>query len=352
MNLLCPNCQKMLTVPEQYAGQLMKCPLCGGTFTVPGLPASVPAAAAAPAGTAPPPAAPPPSAPAPSQPETFAVRSDGDFAPPPPLVPEHTEPPMVLPAPDAGMVSVQAPATAPPEGYRRTWTIWFSPKVLPWVAPVCVLLVFILQFFPWVGLYQGGVPALTQSAWGAGFAGYTPDPHMESFYISREVSLEKALNAKEKENALPGASVLTIFYLLLFIPTFLLTIASLVVDLVPMKLPPAMQKILPWRWGIVAAANLVVFLFLALQLMMGFSLDSQYKEWVEKNVGKIPEKKTTEVVEHAAAAKGVALQALTHTFWLHLAVLLHLAAIVGAALAYGVERRGKDRPLPRLELMW
>jgi len=32
MNLLCPNCQKMLTVPEQYAGQLMKCPLCAGTF--------------------------------------------------------------------------------------------------------------------------------------------------------------------------------------------------------------------------------------------------------------------------------------------------------------------------------
>ena len=38
MNLLCPNCQKMLTVPEQYAGQLMKCPLCSGNFTVPALP--------------------------------------------------------------------------------------------------------------------------------------------------------------------------------------------------------------------------------------------------------------------------------------------------------------------------
>ena len=40
MNLLCPNCGKMLTVPEQYAGQLMKCPLCSGTFTVPALPPS------------------------------------------------------------------------------------------------------------------------------------------------------------------------------------------------------------------------------------------------------------------------------------------------------------------------
>ncbi len=32
MNLLCPNCQKPLTVPEQYAGQPIRCPLCSGTF--------------------------------------------------------------------------------------------------------------------------------------------------------------------------------------------------------------------------------------------------------------------------------------------------------------------------------
>src|ERR1700722_17421884 len=41
MNLLCPNCQKPLTVPEQYAGQPMRCPLCSGTFTVPALPTPV-----------------------------------------------------------------------------------------------------------------------------------------------------------------------------------------------------------------------------------------------------------------------------------------------------------------------
>src|ERR1700677_4573180 len=37
MNLLCPNCQKMLTVPEQYAGQMMKCPLCAGDFMARGI---------------------------------------------------------------------------------------------------------------------------------------------------------------------------------------------------------------------------------------------------------------------------------------------------------------------------
>src|SRR5207244_222603 len=51
MNLLCPNCQQQLSVQEQFAGQLMKCPLCGNNFTVPALPQA--AAAPAPGGPAP-----------------------------------------------------------------------------------------------------------------------------------------------------------------------------------------------------------------------------------------------------------------------------------------------------------
>jgi hypothetical protein len=35
-NLTCPHCRRLLTVPKEYAGQLMKCPLCASTFRVPG----------------------------------------------------------------------------------------------------------------------------------------------------------------------------------------------------------------------------------------------------------------------------------------------------------------------------
>src|SRR6516225_9539516 len=42
MNLLCPGCQKMITVPEQYAGQTMKCPLCSHLFPAPVLPPANP----------------------------------------------------------------------------------------------------------------------------------------------------------------------------------------------------------------------------------------------------------------------------------------------------------------------
>jgi DNA-binding helix-hairpin-helix protein with protein kinase domain len=37
MNLQCPHCQKMLFCPSQYAGQAMRCPFCGGIFTVPAM---------------------------------------------------------------------------------------------------------------------------------------------------------------------------------------------------------------------------------------------------------------------------------------------------------------------------
>jgi formylglycine-generating enzyme required for sulfatase activity len=40
MNLLCPNCQKMVTVQEEFAGRWMKCPLCNRIFTVPDQPNS------------------------------------------------------------------------------------------------------------------------------------------------------------------------------------------------------------------------------------------------------------------------------------------------------------------------
>ncbi len=77
MNLLCPNCQKMLTVPEEFAGQLMKCPLCSGTFTVPGLPGAAP----------PPPSVQP-------EPDIYTVRPEPLPPPSPPVPPplSHLEP--------------------------------------------------------------------------------------------------------------------------------------------------------------------------------------------------------------------------------------------------------------------
>lgn len=101
MNLLCPNCQKMLQVPDQFAGQMMKCPLCGSPFTVPPLTTSWPPTGPASA----------PAAQAPSQ--------------------------------------ANAPA-APAAGYQHVYCFALNPKYLAWIAPAALVIVVVLLFFPWV----------------------------------------------------------------------------------------------------------------------------------------------------------------------------------------------------------
>jgi hypothetical protein len=47
---------------------------------------------------------------------------------------------------------VKPESELPPGDYTRTFTIWISPRVVPWVAPVGLSLVFLLSFLPWVAV--------------------------------------------------------------------------------------------------------------------------------------------------------------------------------------------------------
>src|SRR5690242_15193101 len=129
MDFRCPSCQRDLTVPDEYAGQLMKCPLCQNTFQAPALPPPV---------TPAPPATPPaaadtyavltdPAAPLPSQPQAPPRKQEAPAPPPPPSPP------------------------TPPGDYTHTRTIWISPRVVPWIAPAAAVVVLLLSFFPWAG---------------------------------------------------------------------------------------------------------------------------------------------------------------------------------------------------------
>ncbi len=319
MNLLCPNCQKMLTVPDEFAGQMMKCPLCSGTFTVPGLPGAASSSSSS------------------AAPETdiYSIRHEPSPPPPPPLSLSPSPPP---PETAATPTTAQKPSLTY-QDYQHSLSGSLNPHVLPWIAPVCLLLVFFLQFPDWDGIYPGGEPAVTGNAWRAAFGAYTVDGDLKNL-----VNLGDDFRS--------GVSVLTIFYLILFFPALIVTIASVVLPIVQIKLPPQVEKLMPWRWGIVAAANLLVFLFLALQLLLGFSLDSHYREWVDKETKSTESNPTTQARKTMDATRGELLERLRHTFWLRLVVLLHLIAIVSSALMFWIDRRGALRPLPRWELRW
>jgi hypothetical protein len=123
----------------------------------------------------------------------------------------------------------------PTGDYTRTRTIWVSPRVVPWLAPAALVVIFLLTFFPWAG-YAGDD---SHMAWGWGFG---------------------------------QTNVFTILYLLVLLPGFLLSVAITAVRLIPgIKLPPMVQQVWPWRAAMVAFFAFVGLFFLVMQLFVGFS---------------------------------------------------------------------------------
>jgi hypothetical protein len=323
----------------------MKCPLCEGTFTVPSLPATAaPAAAVSAAGTPPPP---PPAAP---DLDIYPLRHEPEPPPPAPATapaePSHitsdlAETARPAPAQDAVTPEPSATPSLPPEGYRNVATLWFSPRVIHWFAPAGVVLIFLLQLFPWVGLYRADKSLGTQNAWQAAFNGGTFDQ------TALNPEGKQGPEGKPAKEETPGTNWLTIFYVFLFLLLALpLTVFSIVLHYQHVKLPPEVQRFVPWRWGIVAAVNFVVFLFLALQLAVGFSLEAKAREIA----GQLSISKEAPEISHWARA-GIQ-EAAERTVWLRLAFILHVLVILGAAFMYWIARPGVKRPAPRLELVW
>ncbi len=370
MNLLCPNCQKPLTVPEQYAGQPMRCPLCSGTFTVPALPTPV-APAPTPLASAP---LPPPSVAPAAPPDTYGLKDP--IAPPPPapspqvsdLAFESTPPasraPSAFPGgttstPHQAYTETQPsyPSTPTPEGYQRKYTVWFSPQYLQYVAPVGLFLVFVLTFFPWVGVYPGGVADAWQNAWQATCGWYSDDPDVIGETPAFPTYTEKSADKVTEKTTTPGFNLLLFFYLPLLLVTLVIALACLALVFAPqLKLPPAAAPILPWRWGVVAGLDLILLLFLVLQLLFGFSLANNILAATDSRIAAQAEERkggnsTTPQLRQDAIERGLARQELRQTIWLDLVVFLHLVALAGAGLMFCINRRGA-RPAPRIDTLW
>jgi hypothetical protein len=286
MDFRCPSCQKDLTVPDEYAGQLMKCPLCQNSFQAPALPPPPPL-----------PLGPVPNAPSAAAPPAAAEQPYRVIEEAPPSPPPLPSP---LPSPPSPIsLTAAPPAPPPPVGdYSRTSTLWISPRVVPWIAPVSCLLVFLLQFFPWIYFLPEPPKVLTDEriSWGLGFS---------------------------------EGNALTILYLLLFLAPLLLVAAITAVRLIPIpiqKLPAVVQQLWPWRSAIVSFFLLLTFFFLLLQLFIGFSV-------YHDKVLVIP-------------------IFLFKTAWLWLAGLLHLIALIAALLDFWLELRGSSRPIPRIQISW
>ena len=317
MNLLCPNCQKMLTVPDQSAGQLMRCPLCTGTFTVPRLPESTSVAAvpANPPEILPPPISPPPVAPPPPE-DVFRLS-----AAPEPQLPVLQEPTKPAPSADPPRPTDAIASPPPPGSFEGGFTIALTPEILPWIAPAALLLIFILLFFPWTGTLAWGekLDWYTVSGWGTGFGS--------------------------------NMSALGTLHVLLILLALPLSVAMAVIPILGIKLPAAVEGFWPWRSVALAGLVGVATLLLLLELLIGFGMQGKVEDLAQgrkleeyKNDELAKMLKTTEQREYARAT-------IYHSTWLRLATLCHLIAIAGLALQNWVQQRG-GRPLPRIDILW
>lgn len=248
--------------------------------------------------------------------------------------------------------------------------------MLQWIPPVAIALIFILQlFFSWVGVFPGNLPAITQNAWYAAFGFYSEADDMAKFVeVQPGVSSKTEADAAKKpaETARrdqpevvldrPSISLLLIFYL---VPFFLVTLAATVLvavlPYVQLSLPPAVQQLLPWKWVILTALNAVLVLFLVLQMLTYFGIESSYAASIEARFapakaangeGKPERKLTTTEKNQLAVERGKYLQWLQRTTTLYVVLLLHVLSLVSCALIYWIEKRGSAKPLPRLEIRY
>jgi hypothetical protein len=375
MNLICPHCQKMLTVPDENAGQLTKCSHCEQTFLVPSLPqpvaggvledlpldiplAPLPPEAAA---TTPPSAAkeqPPmpeddggvyrvaaePPWPAPGQSERREERVSASVRPPtapaprPPRV--AAPPPKPAPAPPPP----KAPPPPPPSGFEHIYVITLSPRVVQWIAPICLALVFLLLFFPWVGAYPAGHGVYTQSGFQAWWGTFSTDPVGEKV-LKKDAAIREAISMNFFRVSL---------WLILILGGIALAAAPLVMSRFTIRLPAALEQLWPWRQALLGGITLLALVILLSLAWGGLGLERALEAPVHQQIdAQQTSGMTGEETQMMEIRRGAQLGELNlrRTVWLRWAVFFNLLALAGVGVEFWLERRGARLP-PRAELNW
>jgi hypothetical protein len=339
----------MLTVPDQYAGTLMKCPLCQSTFQAPALAvppaplAATPATAAPPTGGA----------------DIYGLKDPVTAAPPPPASPL---PPLggvsasTGSAPPAlGKAPPSPPPLPPSTDYRRGFTIPFKANVLHWVAPACLFLVFVLSLFSWVGYFYGSTGLLTQNPWRGAF-GLAYEPNKGKWTTISGLTTETKDPPPGAVYAPPGMNLLLLLWLPLFLLALAVSVACVALPLAKFKLPPAVEAQQQYRWGLAGVLALLSFLVLLPFLLLGFSMESSAWKAAEAKVAAMKKENPSSIHddEEANLIQWREYQALgvQRTLPFRLVLILELVAVIGAALAFWLDYRGSREPVPQLAMRW
>jgi hypothetical protein len=233
-----------------------------------------------------------------------------------------------------------AKAETPVAGYAHSATVWISPRVFRWVAPVAVVALSVLLFLPWTGASPGGHRVYTQNAFQTIWGGVTIDP----------VGAEALGFVKPYDNV--EGNRLMLFYVLLVLLALVLVLAPLWLAHDDVQaLRPILRPLWRWRLQLLGAMALGASVLLGTQMGMGFGLETAAATRVDKNLaGELAAAKTPAEHEKAKIHRGLEMSAFSfgRTLWFYLAVFSQGLLLTGVALELWLERRGAQ-PLPRID---
>ncbi len=320
--LICPNCAKFVTVPDEASGTTVPCPECKAPFPVP---ARYDPVVSVPPAPLTPPVVPPPVAPPPA-------------------------PPGVTPEAMAAVTHPPPPASA---GYEHTLGVSLKPSTLAWVPAVGLTLVLVLTLFPWVGSYVGGSAVYSQTAWRALAGSPSRNFHLE------ELSRQQAGWPADVLNKVSSDWLLMVPYLLLLILAVAAAWAErLVADVNRSKLPKQAAVVGDlWAHRVLVLSGLAVALvvLLLLQAGRGFGLERAMRQAVAERYAEDRTKAAGNQAEldkiEFRADQELSKFNLERTAWFELAVGLHLLVVLAMVGRFWLDRRG-SKPPPRLVLQY
>jgi hypothetical protein len=224
--------------------------------------------------------------------------------------------------------------------YAHSVTVWISPRVFRWVAPVAVVALSALLFLPWTGASPGGYRVYTQNAFQTIWGGVSIDP----------VGAEALDFVKPYDTV--GSDRLMLFYVLLVLLSLVMVLAPLWLAHDSIQaLRPILRPLWRWRLQLIGVMALGASVLLGTQLGMGFGLEAAAAAKVDKNLaGEFAAAKTPEEHEKAKIHRALEMSAFGfgRTLWFYLAVFSQGLLLTGVGLELWLERRGAQ-PLPRID---
>jgi hypothetical protein len=219
-------------------------------------------------------------------------------------------------------------------------------NVVQWIAPLALVVAFLLTFGTWIAAAPNGTRIYTQSGWQAAFTGgFDADPVGD-----RVMQAENDL----KKNS--GANVSLVLYLILLIPAAVIAVADRLLTDRWATIPDLFRTVWPRRHLVIAVLCAVLLLLLVMPLYFRVGLETAATATAEAAVtqtqssaGK-PEPTTTEKTERDIQRDiAVARFGLTRTTWLRLAVFVQFIALIGIGTTWWLDRH-PSAPDPRVEV--